>query len=196
MYPKRAFVAIAATGVALALLLSFKTPDATFTRAGGGTAVVPADGHAAASPPGNGTGSGGGTGGSSGSSGSTSGGGSSGGGSSGGGSPGRSPGGTPGGTSGGSAGTASGTLTGSLVRTRYGDVQVQITLKNGKITAVTALQLPSGGRSGYISQAVEPILHDETLQVQSAQIDLVSGATYTSTGYAQSLQAALDQAHS
>ena len=68
-------------------------------------------------------------------------------------------------------------------------------MKSGKITEVAALQLPTDGRSGRISQEVEPILHDEALQAQNAQIDLVSGATYTSQGYAQSLQAALDQAH-
>ena len=64
----------------------------------------------------------------------------------------------------------------------------------GQITDVAALQLPSGGRSGRISRAVEPILREEALQAQSANIDTVSGATYTSLAYAQSLQAALDQA--
>ena len=90
---------------------------------------------------------------------------------------------------------AKGTITGELVQTRFGDVQVQITLKNGKITEVMALQLPTHGRSGSISQAVAPMLHDEALQAQSAKIDVVSGATYTSDAYAQSLQSALDQAH-
>jgi uncharacterized protein with FMN-binding domain len=86
------------------------------------------------------------------------------------------------------------TLTGAVISTRYGDVEVQVTIANGKITAVTAIELPSGGRSGQISAAAEPILASEALTAQSANIDIVSGATYTSEAYAQSLQAALDQA--
>ena len=54
--------------------------------------------------------------------------------------------------------------------------------------------LPTGRRSGQISQVAAPILHDEALRAQSAKIDLVSGATYTSDAYTQSLQAAIDQA--
>jgi uncharacterized protein with FMN-binding domain len=73
-------------------------------------------------------------------------------------------------------------------------VEVQITVSGGKVTDVVALQLPSGGRSGRISSYAEPSLHSEALSAQSAQIDGVSGATYTSEAYAQSLQAALDQA--
>jgi uncharacterized protein with FMN-binding domain len=88
-----------------------------------------------------------------------------------------------------------GTLTGPVVSTRFGPVEVQITVQGGKIVDVTALELPSGRRSGQISQAAEPLLRDEALQAQSATIDIVSGATYTSEAYAQSLQAALDQAH-
>ena len=79
--------------------------------------------------------------------------------------------------------------------TRYGDVQVQVTISGGAITDVTALQLPSGdGHSSRISEAVEPMLRSEALQAQSASIDLVSGATYTSTAYRESLQSALDAA--
>ncbi len=89
---------------------------------------------------------------------------------------------------------ASGTYDGSVVDTRYGSVQVEITVNGGKVVTVTALQLPGGGRSGMISSYVGPILSGEALTAQSAQIDVVSGATYTSDGYAQSLQAALDQA--
>jgi uncharacterized protein with FMN-binding domain len=82
-----------------------------------------------------------------------------------------------------------------VVQTQFGPVQVQVTLANGKITNVTALQLPSDRqRSAYISSIVGPMLQSETLAAQSAQIDLISGATYTSDAYAQSLQAALDQA--
>lgn len=86
------------------------------------------------------------------------------------------------------------TVTGSLVATRYGDVEVQVTITGGTITAVTAIELPTGGRSGRISDSAGPILASEALTAQSANIDIVSGATYTSEAYAQSLQAALDQA--
>lgn len=90
--------------------------------------------------------------------------------------------------------TGSGTVSGSTVNTRYGPVQVSVTIESGKLTAVTALQLPSGGRSGAISNEVEPILSSQALSAQSANIDGVSGATFTSSAYAKSLQAALDAA--
>lgn len=86
------------------------------------------------------------------------------------------------------------TITGSLVRTRYGDVEVQITVSAGSVTDVHAVSLPTGGRSGQISNYVEPILASEALSAQSAAIDVVSGATYTSTAYSRSLQSALDEA--
>jgi uncharacterized protein with FMN-binding domain len=86
------------------------------------------------------------------------------------------------------------TATGPEVDTRFGPVQVSVTVVNGQVTDVTALELPSGGRSGQISREAEPILHDEALSAQSASIDGVSGATYTSLAYEQSLQAALDAA--
>lgn len=89
---------------------------------------------------------------------------------------------------------AAGTFTGAVVDDPYGQVQVKITLADGKITDVTAVQLPSGGRSGSISQSVAPILRGEAISAQSASIDTVSGATYTSQAYAQSLQSALDAA--
>ncbi len=89
---------------------------------------------------------------------------------------------------------ASGTVQGDAIQTRFGPVQVEVTVKNGKIMNVTALQLPwDHQRSADISQYVEPILHDEAIQAQSANVDIVSGATYTSIGYARSLQSALDQ---
>jgi uncharacterized protein with FMN-binding domain len=87
-----------------------------------------------------------------------------------------------------------GTVTGQLEDMRFGPVQVQVTISGGKITEVTALQLPSGGRSGRISDVAEPMLRSEALSAQSANIDIVSGATYTSAAYAASLQSALDQA--
>jgi uncharacterized protein with FMN-binding domain len=92
--------------------------------------------------------------------------------------------------------TASQQFDGSVVATRFGDVQVRLVESGGKITDVQALQLPfDRRRSLEISQFVEPILHDEALQAQSARIDTVSGATYTSEAYSTSLQAALDRAH-
>ncbi|MES4902836.1 MULTISPECIES: FMN-binding protein [unclassified Streptomyces] len=90
---------------------------------------------------------------------------------------------------------ATGTYTGSTIDTRYGPVQLAVTLSKGKITAVRALQTPSGdGRSQQIASYAVPQLTDETLQAQSARIDAVSGATYTSDGYVRSLQSALDKA--
>ena len=89
------------------------------------------------------------------------------------------------------------TIAGPVVQTDYGDVQVQITLDaTGRLTDVQPLQLPSDrSRSRRISDAAGPILRSEALKAQSANIDLVSGASYTSEGYAQSLQGALDRAH-
>ena len=90
--------------------------------------------------------------------------------------------------------TASATVDGPVIDTRYGAIQVEIVVANGQLQDVVAIQLPTGRRSGQISSAAEPILREEALQAQSASIDTVSGATYTSDAYAQSLQAALDQA--
>ena len=109
---------------------------------------------------------------------------------------------TSGGTSGGTTGSTGSTTNssttktfdGTVVSTRYGPVEVEITVSNGKVTAVTAIALPSGGRSGAISDYVAPVLSSEALTAQSANIDIVSGATYTSEAYARSLQSALDQA--
>jgi uncharacterized protein with FMN-binding domain len=85
-------------------------------------------------------------------------------------------------------------LTGTDVPNQYGDVQVQITTSGGRITQVTALRLPSGdGRSQEISSFSGPQLAQQALAAQSANIDGVSGATYTSEGYRTSLQSAIDQ---
>lgn len=95
------------------------------------------------------------------------------------------------------AGTAAGdgTFTGQSVGTRFGDVQVQVTIAGGAITDVTALQLTdSDGRSVQISNRAAPILRQEVLASQSADVANVSGATYTSNAYLSSLQSALDQA--
>jgi len=88
------------------------------------------------------------------------------------------------------------TYTGSTASTRWGDVQVTITVTDGKITDVRVPVYPSGnGRDEEINAYALPILTQETLQAQGANIDTVSGATVTSDGYLQSLQAALDAAH-
>jgi hypothetical protein len=99
-----------------------------------------------------------------------------------------------GGTSTGGSGSST-TVTGETAQTRWGPVQVQITVAGGQITDVTPVQYPNGnGRDQEINSYALPVLIQETLDAQSAQIDMVSGATVTSTGYEQSLQSALDQA--
>jgi uncharacterized protein with FMN-binding domain len=174
MIPKRAITAIVTTAFALVLLFSFKTPGgASLARAVGtsGVAVVGQAANTGASTTATGassTGSGSASG-----SGATSG-------------------------SGSTSGSAlkDGTATGSVVTTRFGPVQVQVTISGGAITDVTALQMPSrDGHSQQIAELAEPILRQEALQAQSARIDLLSGATYTSEAYAESLQSALDRAH-
>jgi uncharacterized protein with FMN-binding domain len=95
----------------------------------------------------------------------------------------------------GSQQTTQQTFTGSSVATRFGAVQVSATVTNGRLTAVQVLAAPSGDpHSAQISQAVGPQLVEQALRTQSAQIDGVSGATYTSEGFRQSLQAALAEA--
>jgi uncharacterized protein with FMN-binding domain len=87
------------------------------------------------------------------------------------------------------------TYTGSVAQTRWGPVQVKITVQDGKLTKVTVLQQPNGNRRDQeINDQALPILIDETVSAQSAKIDMVSGATVTSEGYLQSLQAAIDDA--
>lgn len=100
-------------------------------------------------------------------------------------------------TSSGSAGsTHATTVTGDAVSTRYGDVQVQITVADGRITASTVTRVPwQDHRDQQINGRAVPILDEETLAAQSSTIDMVSGATYTSEGYAQSLQSAIDKAN-
>ena len=182
--PKRGAIALTLTTLALILLVSFKTPDVTPITSGRGAAVVQSAGGSAAAPtsapaaaPLSARGQAGNAA--------------------------AQPTPTPtapaatAAPAAGAGGTAlkNGTVTGPVVQTPYGMVQVQVTIAGGKITDVTALQLPNDRqRSAEISGIVEPMLRTEALTAQSAQIDLISGATYTSDGYAQSLQAALDQA--
>ncbi len=169
MFPRRGAIALALTTVALIVLINFKTPDQvvenTSGSSSGSTAIVDSTGS--------GTRGTSGSAGSSGSSGSSA---------------------TPAPTATAQTNTATTTVTGPEVDNEFGPVQVEITVSNGKLVDVVAIQLPSGGRSGRISNAAAPILREEALQANSANIDTVSGATYTSLAYAQSLQAALDSA--
>ena len=86
-----------------------------------------------------------------------------------------------------------GTFTGPSVFVNYGNVQVKITVSNGKITDAVAVQAPSGRNDRYTNRAV-PILKSQTLQAQSANIQGASGASYTSYGWFKSLQGALADA--
>jgi uncharacterized protein with FMN-binding domain len=168
--PKRGFAALLITTGALILLLSFKTPDQTVpVRSTGGVAVVEpttGTGSGATATP----------------------------------TPTTAPGATaaptsPPTTSKPTSGSSSAkTVDGPVVSTQFGDIQVEVVVTSGKLTDVVALALPTGRRSGQISSYAEPILRQEALSAQTARIDLVSGATHTSDAYAQSLQAALNQA--
>ncbi|MEA2609952.1 MAG: hypothetical protein QOJ75_2195 [Chloroflexota bacterium] len=179
MFPRRGAIALVTTAIALVLLFNFKTPDALPSNNGlastsGTVSTSRSSSSSSGSSAAPSTSSSSGAAGSTGSSGSSAA--------------------TAAPSSGSSKAATNETLTGSTVSTRYGDVQVQVTISNGSITAVTALQLPSGGRSGQISSYVEPILSSEAMTAQSANIDVVSGATYTSEAYQNSLQSALDKA--
>lgn len=87
------------------------------------------------------------------------------------------------------------TVTGIAAPTRYGPVQVQVTVTNGQITAVQAVEYPTAsGRDRQINGRAIPLLNQEVLDAQSASIHTISGATYTYNGYVTSLQSALDKA--
>ena len=87
------------------------------------------------------------------------------------------------------------TVTGGTVDTRWGPVQVKVTFNGSKMTAVDVVQQPDGNpRDQQINSQAIPILTQEALAAQSAKIDAVSGASYTSEGYIGSLQSALDAA--
>jgi uncharacterized protein with FMN-binding domain len=170
--PKRAVAAIVVTAIALALLFSFKTPADDASALGAPAILSPAP-EASSGPALGNTGPAASA------------------------PPADVPSQAPGTTAAPTkaAKKGSGTFTGSVVQEPFGQVQVQITMTAGKITDVTALELPTHGRSGFISQSAAPILQGEALAAQSANIDTVSGATYTSDAYAQSLQSAIDQSH-
>jgi uncharacterized protein with FMN-binding domain len=103
--------------------------------------------------------------------------------------------GSAGSTGSGSSGSSGSTVTGAVAQTRWGPVQVQLTTDgSGTITDVQVLEYPSGnGVDQQINSYALPQLVQETLAAQSANIDMVSGATVTSEGYLQSLQSAIDQ---
>jgi uncharacterized protein with FMN-binding domain len=93
------------------------------------------------------------------------------------------------------AGSTPGWLRGPAIVTKFGPVQVRVLISGGRITDVQAMRLPADTKlSQRISTYTGPLLQREVLRAQSARIDTVSGATYTSQGYRQSLQAALDSA--
>jgi uncharacterized protein with FMN-binding domain len=165
--PTRVAVTLAATVVGLFLLVSFRTPPSNTT--GSGVALLPA--RSSPSPSGS--------------------------------PPAVTPSGAP--PSGGrtpaatatptATGLKDGSFTGQVFPNFYGDVQVQVIVSGGRITDVKALQYPTDRpQSAYISSVAIPYLHDEVLKAQSAQIDIISGATFTSQSYAQSVQSALARA--
>jgi uncharacterized protein with FMN-binding domain len=86
------------------------------------------------------------------------------------------------------------TVVGAAYDVSYGTVQLQVKFRGHQIVDITALSMPEGGRSGDISARAEPQLRREALTAQSANINAVSGASYTSAGYARSLQSAIDKA--
>jgi uncharacterized protein with FMN-binding domain len=101
----------------------------------------------------------------------------------------------PGSSSGAGSAPATKVVTGDAISTRYGNAQVRVTIKDGKITRVEALQLQGNDpKSVQISSSAEPALRESALAKQSAAIDAVSGATITSASYEASLQSALDKA--
>ena len=91
---------------------------------------------------------------------------------------------------------ANGSFTGADIQTQFGDVQVRITVTGGRITDVSALQMPTDrARSAEITQYVTPLLRSEVIQAQSPRIDVISGASFTSEAYAESVNDAMRQDH-
>ncbi|WP_254400395.1 FMN-binding protein, partial [Streptomyces sp. AC602_WCS936] len=93
----------------------------------------------------------------------------------------------------GGRGAGAGTVTGEAASTQYGPVQVRLTVSGGKITGAEAVQAPKGGQSDQVTADAVPKLNQAAITTGNADIDTVSGATYTSAGYKQSLQSALDK---
>jgi uncharacterized protein with FMN-binding domain len=170
MFPRRGAAALLVTTVALVLLLSFKTPDDPLPAGdGGGVAVVERGTTPSAAPRASASPRSSDT-------------------------PAPATSAAPSAAPGGAGTAGATTVDGPVVDTQFGPVQVQIDVAAGRVADVVALQLPTGRHSGQISSFAEPVLREEALQAQSAKIDTVSGATYTSDAYARSLQAALDKA--
>lgn len=162
---RRVILAIVTTAVALVLLLTFKTHTQSAGPAGSPASVVGSPTPGTTSPGGTGTATA------------------------------ASPTGSkPAGSS--TAGTGvTRTVTGDVAQTVYGPVQVKITVKDGRITAATAVQYPSGTPRDYqINSYAIPQLNAAAVAAGNAKIDSVSGATYTSGGYITSLQSAVDKA--
>lgn len=93
-----------------------------------------------------------------------------------------------------SSSATDGTYTGDVYQSPYGAMQVQVTVSGGKITDIEWVQLPSDGHSQRINSQAAPALVEEALSAQSANVASISGATYTSEGFKESLQSALSQA--
>lgn len=106
----------------------------------------------------------------------------------------RTPGSAGGGADTGSAGLVDGVWTGSLEQIRWGGVQVSATVVDGELVTVELLRAPDDRRSAAINARADTVLAAEAVEEQGAQLDVVSGATYTSRAYAASLQQALDAA--
>ncbi len=92
------------------------------------------------------------------------------------------------------SGYADGTYLGTAEYTKWGDVQVEVTIGGGAIVDIAVVQVPSDGKSQGINNRATPVLEAQAIAIQGAELDIVSGATYTSRTYATSLQSALDQA--
>jgi uncharacterized protein with FMN-binding domain len=102
---------------------------------------------------------------------------------------------TPASTPGKRHGTARAAATGDAIAYQYGTLQLKATLTGGRLTGVTVVRLePEPGRSEFIDAQAIPLLRAEALKAHSANVDVVSGATYTSEAYARSLQSAIDRA--
>ena len=163
--PIRAAVTLVATAVGVILLFSFRTPPPSSL----GTAVVPPRSSATPTPTAGATPSGAPP--------------------SGGGSPTPSPTARP-------TGLKNGAFNGQAFSNNYGLVQIQLVVSGGRITDVKPLQYPADNpQSAYINSQALPLLKQEVLQAQSDQINVISGATFTSDAYYESLQTALAQAN-
>jgi uncharacterized protein with FMN-binding domain len=98
-------------------------------------------------------------------------------------------------SSGASSAPSSKTVTGGAASNQYGNVQLRVTIAGGKIAKIEPVQLPANdSKSSEISSYAEPLLRQSALTKQSANVDAVSGATYTTDSYKIALQSALDTA--